>query len=144
MKYEVETTIEAPRQKVVELYQDPEMHKKWQKGLLGMKHISGSPGSVGAKTELEYQMGKRKVRMIETIIESRFPDFFSGTYEANKVWNQVDNHFTEMDANTTHWKVVTEFKLKGAMKIMGALMPGAFKKQTRKFVQDFKAFAENQ
>ncbi|WP_337251640.1 hypothetical protein [Maribacter halichondriae] len=37
----------------------------------------------------------------------------------------------------------TDFQFEGfMMKTMGFLMPGAFKKQSKKYMEDFKAFAE--
>jgi hypothetical protein len=35
-----------------------------------------------------------------------------------------------------------EFQFKGFMKIIGFLFPGAFKKQSLKYLVDFKQFAE--
>ena len=37
-----------------------------------------------------------------------------------------------------------EFRFKGFMKIIGLLMPGAFKKQSKKYLEDFKYFVENE
>ena len=80
--------------------------------------------------------------MIETITKRSLPDEFSGTYEAKGVWNEIKNYFSAKDQNTTTWKIKREFIGKGFMKIMMALMPGAFKKQTLKFMNNFKEFAE--
>ena len=35
-----------------------------------------------------------------------------------------------------------EFQFKGFMKLIGFFMPGAFEKQSFKYMKDFKAFAE--
>lgn len=117
--------------------------KHWQRGLMGYKMLSGTPGKEGAKMELHYQMGKREVVMIETIIKEELPDLWHATYDAKGVHNFQKNFFHELENSKTRWVSETEFEFSGIfMKLMGRLMPKAFKKQTLKFMEDFKAFAE--
>lgn len=142
MKYTCETIINLPVPRVVELFDDPENLKFWMPGLVSFEHVSGTPGQAGAKSKLVYQMGKRKIEMIETITVRNLPDEFSGTYEADGVWNGVVNHFIPEFHNKTRYVSEQEFKFTGFMKIIAFLMPGAFKKQSQKYLEDFKRFAE--
>lgn len=142
MKYTITTTIDLPRNKVIELFDNPDNLPKWQHELQSFDHISGEPGKPGAKSKLKYKMGKREVEMIETITVRNLPEEFSGTYEAKGVLNIQKNYFKEMGENQTKWISETEFKLSGFMKVMGWFMPGAFKKQSQKYLDQFKAFAE--
>lgn len=144
MKYTLELTIDLPRERVVELFDNVENLKEWQKGLQSFDHVSGEPGQVGAVSKLKYDMNGRIIDMIETITVRDLPDRFAGTYEAKGVWNAIDNRFEEVDENTTKWYAHNEFKFKGFMKLMSKIMPGAFKKQSFKFMIDFKNFAEKQ
>lgn len=144
MKYKNEVIIDLPREKVIALFDNPDNLKHWQDGLVSFEHISGTPGEVGAKARLKYLMGKREVILIETVTSKNLPEEFSGTYESKGVWNKVENHFYALDSNTTKWKAITEFKMSGFMKILGWLMPGSFKKQTKKMMDAFKHFAEGQ
>ncbi len=49
-----------------------------------------------------------------------------------------------IDANTTKWRSESEFQFSNfMMKVMGFLMPDAFKKQSLKYINNFKAFAKN-
>ncbi len=82
--------------------------------------------------------------MIETVTSRNLPKEFSGTYEAGGVFNIVSNYFEELPGNKTRYSSHQEFQLKGFMKIMGWLMPGLFKKQSMKYLEDFKKFAEAQ
>lgn len=143
MKYEHSLIINLPRERVIELFNSTENLYKWQDGLQSFEHISGTPGQVGAKSMLKYKMGKREVEMIETITHQNLPDRFHGTYEAKNVWNKIENHFSEQ-GDKTEWRVVSEFKFTGFMRIMAALMKGAFKKQTLTFMTKFKDFAEKE
>lgn len=142
MKYKNEIVINATREKVVHLFSDPSKIKEWQPGFMSMEIISGEPGNVGSKVKMHYKMGKRDVEMIETITVNKLPNEFSGTYEAKSVFNFVQNFFEELpDGQTKYW-TINEFQFKGFMKIIGFLFPGAFKKESQKYLDLFKAFVE--
>ncbi len=142
MRYQTEIIINLPRQRVVELFDSFENLKQWQEGLVSYEHISGAAGTPGAKTRLHYDMGRRQLKMIETITVRSLPDEFSGIYEAPGVHNIVKNYFHDEGA-ATRWVLDTEFKFSGLMKLTSLLMGGAFRKQTRKGMEAFKRFAEN-
>jgi len=144
MKYTTTIDLDLPVDKVVLLFDNTENLKKWQPELVSFEHISGEAGKAGAQSKLKYKMGKREIDMIETITNSNFPDDFSGTYEAKGVFNKVSNKFIPITENRTKWVSENEFNFKGFMKIFAFLMPGAFKKQTCQYMEQFKNFAENQ
>jgi hypothetical protein len=141
MKYTSEVEINLPREKVIELFDNPDNMPKWQQGLVSFETIKGEQGEEGAQAKLKYKMGKREIEMIETITRRNFPDEFNGTYEAKGVFNVMENIFID-NGKTTTWKTISEFRFKGFMKLMALFMPGAFKKQTLKTMNDFKRFAE--
>ena len=103
MKFTQRIAINLPREKVIELFDNPDNMKHWQPGLVSFGNISGIPGEVGTKSLLRYKMGKRDVELIETITNRNLPDEFSGTYEAKGVWNEVKNYFTEISPDKTEW-----------------------------------------
>lgn len=142
MKYTVETTINAPIDEVIKRFDNVDTLKEWMPGLVSFEHLSGEPGQVGAKSKLTYQMGKRTIEMIETITERDLPRCFNGTYEAKGVYNEVGNAFEAIDENTTRHISDQYFGFKGGMKVIGFLFPGAFKKQSQKYLDDFKSFVE--
>lgn len=144
MKYTCEIEIGLPVSRVVELFDSVENLKKWQPGFVSFEPISGMTGQVGAKSLLKYKMGKREIEMIETITVKNLPHEFSGTYEAKGVWNEAKNFFIPLGANKTLYKSENEFRFSGFMKLIGLLMPGAFKKQSMKYLELFKKFAESE
>ena len=144
MKYTNQIEIDLPRQRMIELFDNPENMKQWQPGLQSYEFISGKPGEEGSKMRLKYKMNNRDLEMIETIIKRDLPDEFSGTYEAKGVYNIVKNRFVSLGPNRTKWISETEFRFSGFMKILGFLFPGMFKKQSQKFMEMFKEFAEKQ
>lgn len=143
MKFTCEIEINKPINTVVEIFDDPENMDKWMEGLLSFEHLSGTPGQPGAKSKLKFKMGKREIDMVETITVRNLPDEFTGTYEANGVFNISKNKFVPIGPDKTKYINEQEFQFKGFMRLIGLLMPGAFKKQSMKYLVDFKNFVEN-
>jgi len=143
MLYHLEITIDRNRDHVVKLFDNSENLKEWQTGLLSVEHLSGEKGEVGAKTKLDFMVGKRQIELIETIQENALPFIFTGKYEWSSGWNTLKNEFIELETGKTLWKTETEMHLFGFMKVIGFLMPSSFKKNSFKFMQNFKTFAEN-
>lgn len=143
MEYTCEITINLPRERVVELFDDPDNLKKWQPGLESFELISGEQGQPGAKSRLVFDEGKRKLEMIETITDRNLPDEFSGIFETKGVKNISRHFFFEDGPDKTRWVNENEFQFSGMMKIMAFFMRGAFPKQTQSFLEKFKNFAEN-
>lgn len=143
MKYTCEILIELPRDEMIAKFDNPENMKFWQPGLVSFEPMSGVPGEAGAKSRLTYKMGKRTIVMVETITERALPDRFAGTYDADGMHNVVSNRFLVEGARRTRWIADQEFIMSSfMMKLIGFLAPGMFKKQTLKFMMNFKAFAE--
>ena len=143
LNYQTEVEINVPRNRVVELFVNPDNLYKWMEGLIEFKHLSGTPNTVGAKSEFHFVMGKRDVRMQEEILELNFPQGFTSLYTMPGVDNRIVNTFVEHGSSTI-WGMDNQFIFQGfGMKMMSKLMPGMFKKQTMKNMQAFKDFAES-
>lgn len=143
LDYTIDLEIDLPRDQMVALLDNPENLAKWQRGFVSMEHLEGEAGQPGAKSKLVYQMGKRTIEMTEIITRRDLPEAFDSIYEAKGVHNVVKNRFIEAGPDKTRWESDQRFEFKGFMKLIGFLMPGAFKKQSRKYMVDFKNFAEH-
>ena len=128
---------------MVALFDDADNMDQWMDGLQSFEPISSNPGQDGAKSKLRFKMGKREIEMIETILVRNLPHEFSCTYEAKGVFNIVKNRFEKISDIKTRYITENQFQFKGFMKIIGLLMPGAFKKQSYKYLEAFKKFAES-
>ncbi|MEU6709633.1 SRPBCC family protein [Streptomyces wuyuanensis] len=59
------------------------------------------------------------------------------------MWSAVRDRVTEVSPEATLWESESEYRFSGPlMKLVGLLMPSAFRKQSQQHMQDFKAFAE--
>ena len=145
MKYTREVVIDLPRDRVIELFDNPDNLPKWQEGLQSFEHVSGEPGQPGAKSRLVYDHRGRHIEMIETITERNLPGEFSGTYETDGVWNGMKNWFVEDAPDRTRWIAESEFRCSGLkMKLMTIFLRPMFTSTTMKSLRDFKAFAEGE
>lgn len=143
MKYTLEIIVNLPLKEFIKKFDNPENMKHWQRGLVSVEHISGNPGMVGAKMKLNYAFGKRKMELIETVTHRNLPHEFHGTYSTTGIDNIQENYFEQTADETTKWVSKSEFlPLNFSMRAMLWLMPKAFKKQTLKYMMDFKNFAE--
>jgi len=142
MKFKCSVEINLPRAKVVELFDNPDNLLYWQDGFMSMEHLSGEPGKEGSKTRLNY----KKLSLVETITENDLPESFHGSYEGNWGKNMMYNYFDKLSENKTQWRSELDYvEMNGfMMKLMKTIMPGMFRKQTQKWMDQFKAFAENQ
>lgn len=146
MKFTCSVEIDLPIEKVAQLFKDPDNLSKWQDGFVSMEHLSGNPGEPGAKSKLIYKTGGGKIELVETILTNKLPHKFSGKYEAKQMVNTMKSRFSKLENSKTKWMAELEYtEMNGFMiKLMAWLMPGIFKKQTQKWLDQFKAFAESQ
>ncbi|WP_274474402.1 SRPBCC family protein [Mangrovimonas aestuarii] len=144
MKYSSKIIVEVPLEEFIEKLDNPENMKHWQRGLTGYKQISGTPGQVGAKMELNYKMGNRNMTLTETITHRNLPFEFHAHYDTKGMHNVQENYFEKTSEGHTKWTSKSEFiPTNFMMRMMTTFMAGAFKKQSMKYLQDFKNFAEN-
>ncbi len=154
MKYTVSIEIALPRERVVQLIADPAHMPMWLRGLVVHEPLEGAHGQVGTKSRVVLQMGKQTMECAETITRREPTDLHSipkGSvvhYDREIVtegmWSAVRERFTEAGPAATLWVSESEYRFGGVlMRLVGLLMPGAFRKQSLQHMQDFKAFAEH-
>lgn len=143
MKFAESIEINCPVEQVAALFVNPNHLDQWMEGFQRMEHLSGTPGKKGAKSRLTFQTGKRKMEMVETITAINLPQEFNVAYDMPSVFNTVANRFEKLSENRTKLTVDSEYKFKGIMKLLAPLFSNAFKKPVRKYLVDFKEFAEN-
>ncbi len=153
MKYTVSIEIALPRERVAQLLADPAHMPKWLRGLVLHEPLSGVHGQPGTKSRVVLQMGQQKIEATETITRREPADLnaipkesvviFEREIVSDGMWNAARERLTEAGPETTLWVSENEFRFSSMlMRLVGLLMPGAFRKQSLQHMQDFKAFAE--
>lgn len=143
MQYRTEIEVDLSREALLALLSDPEQMAHWQQGLQSFRPLSGEPGQEGAQMELQYQMGKRRLVMVETVLKRNFPGEYHLTYDAKGVHNIQKNYFEALGTGRCRWISESEFQFSSLpMKLMGMFIPGVFKKQSRAAMEALKEYAE--
>ncbi|MDD7918735.1 SRPBCC family protein [Actinomycetospora callitridis] len=153
MKYTVSIEIALPRERVAQLLADPAHLPKWLRGLVLHEPLSGTHGQVGTESRVVMQMGTQTMEATETITRREPADLhgiprdsvvhFDREIVTEGMWSAARERLTEAGPETTLWESENEHRFSSVpMRLVGLVMPGAFRKQTRQHMQDFRAFAE--
>jgi hypothetical protein len=153
MKYTVSIEIALPRDKVAQLLADPTHIPKWLRGMVLHEPLSGVHGQLGTRSRVVMQMEGQKFEGIETITRREPADLraipkgsvvhFEREIVGEGMWSAARERLIEVGPDTTLWESENEYRFSGLlMRLVGLLMPGAFRKQSLQHMQDFKAFAE--
>ncbi|MBQ0788435.1 MAG: SRPBCC family protein [Oceanihabitans sp.] len=142
MKFTCTIDINAPRDKVVSAFLDPNKQQHFQDGFIRKEFLSGKINEVDAKSKLIY----KKLELIETIQLNSLPDAFKGLYEHKHTTNTMHVTFIALNPETTRYiSEIDYIKLNGFLiKMMMKLFPGMFRKQVDKWMRQFKIYIENE
>jgi len=144
MKIKGSIDINKPRNRVAELFADPDNLKHYQDGFLRKELVSGQGGQDGAVSKLYYQYGKNEMELTETITANQLPDSFEAFYHHKHMDNTMISTFESLDANSTRYTYDIEYtRINWLMpKLMALLFPSVYRKQVEKWMTQFKDFAE--
>lgn len=146
MKFTCSVTIQKPRQIVADYFADPQYLGEYQEGFQKKELISGEAGQEGAVSKILYAEGKRKMELTETILKNNLPEEFLGQYHHKNMDNTMRSTFTALSDQETQYNAEIHYTaFRGfTVKAMVFLFPSLFKKQVQTWLNNFKAFVENQ
>lgn len=142
MKYTVSNTINKSIDIVAAKFLEPDGALQWMEGLQKIERLSDNPYEVGAKSRFHSLHKNKKFVIDETILEQNMPHQIKFGFTSPMGYNEVEMVFELIDENSTKQINNSYFQLKGFMKLLGPLMKGMFKKQSMKYLNAFKEFAE--
>ena len=144
MKFSCQVDVDLPLDKFIGKWDSNENLKYGQDQVLRYEEWSEEPGKKGAKTLYIYKQGRGEMEITETIILNDIPRSFVGLYEHKHMTNTMINKFEVLTENKTRWSATIEYtRFSGILpKLLGLLFPKMFQKQTQKWLDQFKEFAE--
>ena len=144
MLTETKIIINKPVKEVWNFFQDPANLKLWLGGFQKAEHISGEPGTVGAKAKHYFLERGKDLVMDEEILEIIPEKKLVGTLGSSMMLNTVTNSFTDLGNGQTEYSISSDTQFKGFLwKQIGPLMKGEFKKRQEKDMQTLKEVLEN-
>jgi hypothetical protein len=144
MKARFEVIVNADRNTVWDAFDNPDNIPKWQPTLKSFPHKSGTPGEVGAITELVYDENGRELVMSETITERRRPDFMAGIYTTKGRKSLIVNYFEIIEGDKTRRVRHANHNFSGFMKLVSPFIRKTIFDRTDNDMQRFKLMIESQ
>ena len=141
-----ETTIiiNKPIKDVWSFFENPDNLKLWLSGFQKVEHVSGVPGTRGAKAKHYFLERGKELVLDEEIIEVIPGKKFVGTLGSSMMVNTVTNYFNDLGNGQTEYSISSDTQFKGFLwKQIGPLMKGDFKKRQEKDMQTLKQVLEN-
>jgi len=144
MLTETKIIINKPVKDIWEFLQKPDNLKPWLTGLQKVEHVSGEPGTVGAKARHYFLERGKELVLDEEILEVIPEKKLVGTLGSSMMLNTVTNSFTDLGNGQTEYSISSDTQFKGFLwKQIGPLMKGEFKKRQEKDMQTLKEVLEN-
>jgi hypothetical protein len=145
MEFTCTVDVDLPIEKTIELWNNPDNFNHWQDGYESFEHISGAMGTPGAKSRIMYKMRGSSMELIETIQVTNLPEEFTALYEHKHMANTMSHHFESLGENQTRWTAKIHYIKFNAFlpRLLFKIFPNMAKKQTQKWFDQFKVFAES-
>ncbi len=142
MKYTFEFEIEAPCDFVVKLHSDRQTLKDWQPELTEVI-ADDDERREGGECTLIYHLNGRRVEIRERVVRYDPPHELSAVYHTQGMQNHVVNRFAEINPDVTYWQHDCRWEFPGfLLKIVGWFAPQAFRNQSWRYCNLFKAYVE--
>lgn len=142
MKINTEITINANRDQVWQVFDNPDNLPKWQPTLKRVVHQSGEPGQAGSVTQLNYEEDEGEIIFTQTITSRKEPEEMTATWSNSYGQNVMRNQFIQLAANQTRWIIESDISLSGMFKFLAPALEGLLKKRLEGNMHRFKALAE--
>ena len=143
MKLRKEITIDADRETVWRIFDDPEYTRKWQPALKSQTHLSGMPDEAGAKYELIYDHNGSDLRVVATLTEKREFESMAAILDSDWSRTTIANRFESTADNQTLWRLEIEYRFKGFHKLVAVFFRKAMLSRSDDEMQRFKRLAES-
>jgi len=144
MLTESTVVINKPVKEVWDFFKNPDNLILWLSGFQKFEHVSGIPGTVGAKAKHHFlERGKELIldgELTEVVQEKRI----IGILDSSMMLNTVTNSFNDLGNDQTEVSLSSDTQFKGFLwKQVGPLVKGEFKKRQEKDLQTLKRLLEN-
>ena len=144
MKYTCSVKVPLNRTDCVNLWMDESQFAEWQDGFQSKTWIEGKPNEIGSKSDIVLAQGKRRMELRETILDNNLPEHIEGRYDHIHMTNTQKITFEAMSSDSTLLTSDVEYTAFHSFmpKLMAKLFPGMFKKQSQKWLDQFRELAE--
>ena len=140
--YECEIIVEKPLTETWAVLQDQEKLSEWLPGFQKMKHVSGTPGTIGAVSNVYFDNDGQNMIIKETITDIKPNESISMSYESDFMNMDYKLRVTSVDGKTKINSITTTEGNGIISKSIMALMGGSLKKQEETNLSNLKKTIE--
>lgn len=144
MKYTCTTEVPLNREDCIKLWLDESQFDKWQDGFQHKKWTKGEPNENNSTSDILILQGKRKIELEELITDNNLPSYIEGKYTHIHMTNTQKVIFENLSSQKTLVRTEVEYTEFNSFmpKMMAKFFPSQFKKQSQKWLDQFKLLAE--
>src|SRR5262245_61160750 len=113
MLTETRIVINKPLKEVWAYFQNPDNLKYWLSGFQKFEHVSGIPGTAGAKAKHYFLERGKELVLDEEIMEVIPEKKFAGTLGSSMMVNTVTNNFTDLGNGQTEYSISSDTQFRG-------------------------------
>lgn len=144
MRYAITVDVDVPRDELVTLVDDPVALPSWHDDLVRadvLPDLDG--GAVPTRTRLVYDIRGQRVEAVETVVERHLPAGMTVVTAVNGSCAETRHEFEALGTRTTRWTQHVDYAFTGCgLAGLGAMMPGALARRTRRQMRALKLHAE--
>src|SRR5690606_35740431 len=140
--YECEIIVEKPPTETWAVIQDIEKLPEWLPGFQRIEHISGTPGTVGAVSNVYFDNDGQSMAIKETITDVKPNEFMSMMYESDFMNMDYKLSITSVDGATKINSITTAEGNGLIAKSIMAVMGSSLKKQEETNLSNLKKTIE--
>lgn len=139
----VNVTVNAPVEKVWDIFINPDYLKHWLSGFVSIEHLDGSIGKKGSTSKMKFMERGKELEAIEKVLFNNLRQQYSFEMQHETLKTLTDVRFVSIGQVTEIIQAV-QFAPKGIfMKLMMPLMKGTMKKRMSNDLKNLKEFIES-
>ena len=139
----VTVTVNAPVEKVWDIFMNPTYLKHWLTGFRSVEHLDGIIGQVGSTNKLTFLERGRALEVIEKVLHLNPLQQYSFSMHSDTLDALADVRFVSIGQITEVIQAV-QYSPKGfVMKLLMPFMKGAMKRRMTNDLSNLKAFIES-
>jgi len=140
----VTVTINAPVEKVWDIFMNPDHLKHWVPGFVSLQHLSGTIGQKGSTSKMKFMERGKEMEVTETVlfVDPMKQYSFEMQHETFRVLTDV--RFVSIGQITEFIQVVQLTPKGFLMKLMMPIMKGEMKKKMTNDLKKLKEHIESQ
>ena len=148
LSYYEEIIINSDIQNVIDLHEDPNYLEHYMNGFISFKTVQGESRKTGSISEISIVFNSnesvtRKIVMKEKVLSNNLPNEKVIQLNTGSVNNLITYRFVKLGKDKTQFFRTHEYEFNTYMKVYSFFMSRKIKRESYKYLKNFKNFVEN-